>query len=149
MKRILVGYDGSGAAETALAFAGDLAEHYGAELHLIAITQLPEIADDIETEALIERSEPITRKLLTDAARRFPDLRVVTSAQVGHPAEQILRYAAEHAVDHIVLGHRGRSFFDRWLLGSVSRRVVAYADCTVTITRPDTHRQAVSRPDAP
>lgn len=91
----------------------------------------------------------MARKLLTDAARRFPDLWVVTSAQVGHPAEQILRYAAEHAVDHIVLGHRGRSFFDRWLLGSVSRRVVAYADCTVTITRPDAAQGPVSGPDAP
>lgn len=136
MKRILIGFDGSDAAETALAFAGDLAEHYHAELHVITVTQLPEIADDIETEALVERSESIAQDLLGLAAAHFPDLKVATVSQIGHPAEHILRYAEQNDIDHIVLGHRGRSFFDRWLLGSVSRRVVAYAGCTVTITRP-------------
>jgi len=36
----------------------------------------------------------------------------------------------------IVMGHRGKSsFIDRWLLGSISKRVLSYATCTVTIVR--------------
>ncbi len=136
MKRILVGVDGSDPSGTALAFAGDLARRYEAEVHLVTVTVVPEIGDDVETEALLETAEPLAQRLLGNAAAQFRDLQVTTAVLVGHPAEQLLRYAEEHEIDHIVLGHRGRSFFDRWLLGSVSRRGVAYAPCTVTITRP-------------
>ncbi len=52
---------------------------------------------------------------------------------VGHPAEQI--DDETHAVDHIVIGHRGKSFFARWLLGSVSKQVMHYAHCTTTAVR--------------
>lgn len=137
MKRILVGFDGSSAAQTALAFAADLAEHYQAVVHVVAVAQPPEIGDDIETEALIERSESRARERLAKVEAQYPRVAMVTATRVGHPAEQLLRYAEQNAIDHIVLGHRGRSFLDRWLLGSVSRRVVSYADCTVTITRPN------------
>ena len=54
---------------------------------------------------------------------------------VGHPAEQIVHYANEKEVDMIVMGHRGKSLIQRWLLGSVSKRVLSYAHCTVTIVR--------------
>ena len=136
MNRILVGFDGSPSSQIAVDFAADLAAHYGAELHLVSVIQLPEIADDIETEAILERSETAAGELLKSASASLPDIQLVTASKVGHPAEQLLRYADDNDIDHIILGHRGRSFFDRWLLGSVSRRVVAYASCTVTITRP-------------
>jgi nucleotide-binding universal stress UspA family protein len=35
----------------------------------------------------------------------------------------------------IVMGHRGKSMLQRWLLGSVSKRVLSYAPCSVTIVR--------------
>jgi nucleotide-binding universal stress UspA family protein len=54
---------------------------------------------------------------------------------VGHPAEQIVRYAEEHGIDHIVVGRRGQTVFERWLIGSVARQVVAYAHCAVTVVR--------------
>ena len=54
---------------------------------------------------------------------------------VGHPAEQIVRFAEGHDIDHIVVGHRGHTLFERWLIGSVARQVVAYAHCAVTVVR--------------
>ncbi len=45
-------------------------------------------------------------------------------------------YAEGHSIDHIVVGHRGHSLFERWLIGSVARRVIAYAPCAVTVVRP-------------
>ncbi|TMH63229.1 MAG: universal stress protein [Betaproteobacteria bacterium] len=33
------------------------------------------------------------------------------------------------------MGHRGKTFFRRWLLGSVSKQVIHYAHCTTTIVR--------------
>jgi len=54
---------------------------------------------------------------------------------VGHPAGPIVHQAAEREADMIVMGHRGKSRFQRWLLGSVSKRVLSYAPCTVTVVR--------------
>jgi nucleotide-binding universal stress UspA family protein len=34
-----------------------------------------------------------------------------------------------------VLGHRGKSLFERWRLGSVSKQVIHYAHCAVTVVR--------------
>jgi nucleotide-binding universal stress UspA family protein len=53
----------------------------------------------------------------------------------GHPAEQIVHLAELRHVDIVVLGSRGRSKVSRWLLGSVSERVLRYAHCPVTIIR--------------
>lgn len=39
------------------------------------------------------------------------------------------------AVDAIVMGHRGESFIQRWLLGPVAKRVLSYAHCTVMVVR--------------
>jgi nucleotide-binding universal stress UspA family protein len=52
---------------------------------------------------------------------------------VGDPAELMVRYAEEHAIDHIVVGHRGLTPFERWLIGSVARQVIAYTPCTVAV----------------
>jgi nucleotide-binding universal stress UspA family protein len=54
---------------------------------------------------------------------------------VGHPAKQIVRFAEANGIDHIVVGHRGHTLFERWLIGSVARQVIAYAHCAVTVVR--------------
>ncbi|RJP19684.1 MAG: universal stress protein [Candidatus Omnitrophota bacterium] len=33
------------------------------------------------------------------------------------------------------MGHRGKSIVQRWLLGSVSKRVLSYAPCSALIAR--------------
>lgn len=38
-------------------------------------------------------------------------------------------------LSEIVAGHRGRTLFERWLIGSVARQLVAYAICSVTVVR--------------
>jgi serine/threonine protein kinase len=51
------------------------------------------------------------------------------------PAEAILDYARQNPVDQLLIGARRNSLL-RKLLGSVSAKVAAEADCTVTIVRP-------------
>jgi len=55
--------------------------------------------------------------------------------KVGHPAEQIVHFAEEAGADTIVMGHRGENLLQRWLLGSVAKRVISYAHCTVVVVR--------------
>jgi len=135
--RILLGYDGSEAADTAFAFALELARKFDAELHVIAVVRPPEFEDEVETSAVIENSRHHYEKVL-GALRERPAKQPVafrSSLVVGHPAEQIVRYAEEHSIDHIVVGHRGRTLFEHWLIGSVARQVIAYAHCAVTVVR--------------
>ena len=137
MQRILLGYDGSESANHALAFASDLARRYGAELHVLAVARPPEFGDEVETEAMIESGRRQCEKVLEVAKARLSgeSLQADFRVAVGHPAEQIVRDAEAHAIDHIVVGHRGHTLFERWLIGSVARQVIAYAPCAVTVVR--------------
>jgi nucleotide-binding universal stress UspA family protein len=63
------------------------------------------------------------------------NIKIKTDVRVGHPADQIVKYAVENKVDMILMGQKGKSKIEGWLLGSVSRRVAAYAPCTVTIVK--------------
>lgn len=137
MRRILLGYDGSDSARHALDFAVDLGRRFGAELHVLAVARPPEFGGEVETESVIENSrrhyervlEPVKAQLANDS------IKAIFHVAVGHPAEQVVRYAELQGIDHIVVGHRGHTLFERWLIGSVARQVIAYAHCAVTVIR--------------
>lgn len=137
LKKILIAYDGSEAADKAYRHALDLAGKYGADLRVLAVASRPEFAEDVETEAILENAQEHYEK-------QFVSLKEQAAAQgfqprfeiaVGHPAEQIIYHAEEDGVDLIVIGHRGKTFLQRWLLGSVTKRVISYAHCAVLVVR--------------
>ena len=137
MKHILVAFDGSQPAEHAFDFGLALAVKFDAVLHVIAVARPPEMPEDVETEAIIESARDDYQRQFAALEARAAKSGVKASFAVivGHPAEQIVHYAETHGVDHIVLGHRGKSFFARWLIGSVSKQVMHYAHCTTTVVR--------------
>jgi len=53
----------------------------------------------------------------------------------GRPALAITRFARRHACDLIVIGCRGLTEFHSFLLGSVSRRVLTEAPCSVLVIK--------------
>ena len=53
----------------------------------------------------------------------------------GHPVEVITRFAQQREVDLIVIGSRGLSGVESFLLGSVSEGVLHHAHCPVLIVR--------------
>jgi nucleotide-binding universal stress UspA family protein len=136
LTKILVGYDGSDAARAAFDFALDLAARYGARLHVVSVARPPDIGEDVETEAIIEGARQHFAKAMKGLKSVVGEVPTHFEIKVGHPAEQLVLYAEGHGIDHIVVGHRGHSLFERWLIGSVARRVIAYAHCGVTVVRP-------------
>lgn len=58
-----------------------------------------------------------------------------TAVETGRPARTIVRYAADHDVDHVVIGSHGRTGVSRVLLGSVAESVVRRAGVPVTVVR--------------
>jgi nucleotide-binding universal stress UspA family protein len=65
------------------------------------------------------------------------DAGLVATADVrdGDPGTQIVAAAREEAADLIVMGSRGRTRLTSVLLGSVSRKVLSHASCSVLIVR--------------
>jgi nucleotide-binding universal stress UspA family protein len=53
----------------------------------------------------------------------------------GDAATEIIDYARQHDVDLIVSGSRGLNPVSGWLLGSVSRKLVHYAGCSVLVVK--------------
>jgi nucleotide-binding universal stress UspA family protein len=136
-RKILVGYDGSAQGKKAFDTALNLAARDGAELHVLSVVRTLDVADDVETEAVIENSMKYHREMMEPLMREVRDRKVDGrfDVVVGHPAEQIIYRSDEVKADLIVVGGRGRSKFVRLLLGSISRDVVQHADRPVLVVR--------------
>lgn len=137
ISRILVAYDGSGSADKAFSFALDLAKKYRATLLVVAVVRPPDFAEDVETGAIIENSQSHYRRLLSrlEPEARNAGIQAKFEVAVGHPVEQIISHAEKSRSDLIVMGHRGKAFFERLRLGSTSKQVIHYAHCAVTVVR--------------
>jgi nucleotide-binding universal stress UspA family protein len=138
MKRILIGYDGSTSADKAFSLGLDLAEKYACEVHVLSVARPPDYDGDVQTEAEIENSRQhfleILKPLQATAAQKTIGA-VDFEVAVGHPAEQIVRHAEAWNADLVIVGHRGHTFVERWLTGSVAKRVVDHAPCAVLVAR--------------
>lgn len=137
IRKLLIGYDGSDSAKLAFESGLELARQFGAEIHVVAVARPPEYGTEVESEAILETSRRHYEQVLQPLKKRLAHdgLAATMEVVVGHPAEQIVRYAEAHGIDHIVVDHRGHTLFERWLIGSVARQVIAYAHCSVTVVR--------------
>jgi nucleotide-binding universal stress UspA family protein len=136
-KKIMVGFDGSQSSQKAFRYALAMAKQNNGLLWVVSVVQLPEPATMVETDAVLDsarESYELLFKPLRDEAKSA-GVTLETEVVVGHPDEQIVRKAKELNVDLVVVGHRGMSRIEEWLLGSVSKRVSSYAHCAVTIVR--------------
>jgi nucleotide-binding universal stress UspA family protein len=85
-----------------------------------------------------ERKENETgRKLLERSMQKLIDAGFTAEplCQAGNPAEEIMNVAAKHQADLIVMGAKGLTAIDRFLLGSVSTRVMQHARASVLVVR--------------
>ncbi|MFC4542908.1 universal stress protein [Halosolutus amylolyticus] len=122
--RILVPTDGSGPANAALEYAGEIAAAEDVTVHVLHVID-PD-ADPADVETPLESS----RKWAGDAGAP-----VIDEIHTGEPRDAILEYAATRDVDAIVMGTRGRSGVGRLLLGSVTEGVVRDAEVPVLVVR--------------
>ncbi|SIT51919.1 Universal stress protein family [Paraburkholderia piptadeniae] len=138
MQNVLVGYDGSPSARHAVTFAVDLAKRFDARLHVLVVARAPDWgAIELERKEMIDYELRHANEVLDDIKAKLASSgdQAEFDLVVGQPAKEIVLYAEQHGIDHLVVGHRGHTPFDRWLIGSVARQVLAYAPCAVTIVR--------------
>ncbi|MFA9502523.1 universal stress protein [Natrinema sp. H-ect1] len=93
-----------------------------------AMANYDEIQDHHE-----ERAENILETAREQAADH--GLEIETDHVVGGVSRTIVDYAAEHDMDHIVIGSHGRTGASRILLGSVAETVARRSPVPVTIVR--------------
>lgn len=137
-KKILLPLDGSVLAEEALPYAIGQAQRFGARLILLKVipplleARSPQMEAAVAAEVVKELT-PVAEKVR--AASIVVDIVSIEGGGGVGPAPEIVRYAAQHAIDLIVMSTRGRGGFNRWVLGSTADGVVRKASMPVLLVR--------------
>ncbi len=138
---VLVPLDGSPLAREAFAHALETFDCQVTVLNVVTPLDadmseggLLEPDDDRLAEAR-ERAQGLIERASDEAASQ--DREIETAVSTGDPAETILEYVDDHAVDHVVMGGHGGEGGEltRRLLGTVATTVVSEAPVTVTVVR--------------
>ncbi|PHQ38668.1 universal stress protein UspA [Halorubrum persicum] len=137
--RILFPTDGSDGATAAFDHVLDLAADHDATVHVLNVADtthdsVTQIGGDV-VDVLEREGEEIVEAAADRAADR--GVEAVTEVLQGGVAETIAAYAGEYGVDLVVMPTRGRTGFDRLLLGSTTERVVRESTVPVLSIRPD------------
>lgn len=135
--RILIPTDGSTEAEDALEHTVELAAAFDAMVHGLYVVDTERYGDIGHFEPFEERLTKLGREALATVERTASahDVEVVTELRTGTVHREINDYCAEHDIDVVVMGPRGRSKLDRLLVGSVTERVVRTADRPVIVSQ--------------
>lgn len=133
-ERVLVPTDGSKAAAAALDAGIDLSLATGSALHVVHVVDLGVVWGDVDVGMILDALEESGQRALDRAIERAEAAGVSTVASSllqGSPHRAILDYADDRDVDCVVVGTHGRTGIDRYLLGSVTERVVRLSDIPV------------------
>jgi nucleotide-binding universal stress UspA family protein len=144
---ILLAIDGSDSATEALRFLTEFPLPENTRVTLITVVD----RDVFELEAAKQLGEQELqilhdtegavkdegRQLLEREAKQLRALGIETvlELRIGDPAEEILHAAQELSADLVVVGSKGMTSIERFLIGSVSDRILKHAPCSVLIAR--------------
>lgn len=129
--KILVGYDGSNAADAALDFASIHAQAFSADVVLITSLEGSKVSYGITMEE--------AKNKLSIVGKRLMDKGIPVETQIlsrGFQAgEDIVKFSREENVDLIYIGIKKRSKMDKILFGSNAQFVILNAACPVVTVK--------------
>jgi nucleotide-binding universal stress UspA family protein len=151
-RSILVPIDKSGYKDKIIQHAVKLAKALGSEIIVIHITNATFVNRGTDRAASTqEGNEKIYKEAYDDAIKTQAEkivgeaqlmgekegVRVVTEVLNDvHPvAEVIIEYAKKKNVDLILLGTKGLTGLEKFVLGSIASQVISYAHCPVLAVR--------------
>ena len=145
----IVPVDGSKSALVAVRHAAGLASATGASIHLLHVfpntpREIPGVGGSMAElagvgpfadESFAELGRESAERAFKQARKEIGDdsIEVVNVRRGGDPATAINAYSRELGEAEIVMGRRGLSRLEAFVMGSVSRRVVHGAFCPVTV----------------
>jgi len=144
LENLLVPTDGSGPAQRAGYKAIDLAKVFSAKLNLLSVVEVEPIAFESEVPQLMETLEKFVesqRKALASAQEtlakkcELEGISCFSSIEDGVPHEKIIEFSAKKGIDLIVMGSYGKSGIKKFLLGSVTEKVVGLSEVPVLVVK--------------
>ncbi len=138
MKRILMAHDGSKSSEKALKKAFQIAEIFGSSLTVLSV--IPELylteLMEVDRTRILDTMTKETREMMEKIKAKSKHLKSLkTVIEQGDPADEILKTAEKIKADVIITGSHGRHGAQRFLLGSVSSKIVDHAECDVLVVK--------------
>lgn len=136
---ILVAHDGSEQAEKALQRAAVIASLSQSQLIVLSVVPdlcMMEISDDdckSMYKIMTEESEKRLAAVKDDLIKKGVEME--TAVLFGNAADIIISTCAGRKIDLVVVGSHGRHGARKFLLGSVSSRVVDHAPCDVLVVK--------------
>ena len=140
-RKILVPLDGSKTAESALPYARVLAERLSAAVELLAVIDAAEMTTSVSAaqtalaNSVRERASGMLDQYLRQIAKSFPRVHARCRVEEGAPAEVIIGAANADKETLIIMASHGRSGIHRWLLGSVTEKVLRGAGNPLLVIR--------------
>lgn len=142
--QVVLPVDGSPLAEQVVPHAVSLAKALGVGISVVRVTPSP--ADyyyftDFAAAPVVDFSEEVdadARGYLREMAQRLRDEGVAAVEEVllhGHPASALVDLVQERPNSLVTITTHGRSGITRWVLGSVTDRVVSHATVPVLVLR--------------
>ena len=128
--RMLIPLDGSKTAEDVLPYARRLAADARVAVELLGVVEMAEIAEDIASNqaayagALVREAVRNSTEYLEKLAQTFHNGKVRCNVQQGRPEDIIIAAASADRATLIAMATHGRSGVTRWLLGSVTEKVL-------------------------
>jgi nucleotide-binding universal stress UspA family protein len=133
--RVVLAYDGSDGAKRALAVVLELAGPEDA-VTVVGVAEGIPLFGHAGSLPTPEQEGECERRLAEAAAElAAKGIPHTTASRSGDPATAILEIAEQEDPDLVVLGTRGLSTAERWLVGSVSTKVLHHARCSVLVAR--------------
>jgi nucleotide-binding universal stress UspA family protein len=140
---VTVAIDGSETAAHALSTAIEITRAFRSELSVVAVAPYTPVYvlpnEPFVAPPIPESSVPKYRELVDAAVRTAKAAgvdRVTGTCLEGVVVDELLAWLESHPTDLLVVGSRGLSTAQRFLLGSVSTGLVTRAPCPVLVVRP-------------
>ena len=133
--KILVPYDGSSPAKNAVTEAIGLAKKFDGSIAMLHVhwdigSTTAYDGTEVRDQVSIKLFEDVETELKGSGVKY-----VLHSENDPNPPDVILSTAKREKIDAIVMGSRGIGGARAWLLGSVSSKVAAEAQCPVIIVK--------------
>lgn len=140
--QILYPTDGSEPAESVLDYSLRIASEHEATIHILNVADTNQDSLTRIQGEVIDVLEREGEKIVNEAAQRATDrgISVVSEVRQGTPSTSIVEYSQQFDIDLIVMPTHGRSGLKRFLIGSVTERVINTAEAPVITVNPDRDR---------
>ncbi len=136
--KILLPVDFSGRCEGAARYAHALAGRFGSEVILAHVLPPPhyefsalEVGGSVLNELFANRVAQVRTELDSYLSRELLDVKVRRVLLEGDPARRLVEFAHDEKVSLIMMPTHGYGSFRRFILGSVTAKVLHDADCPV------------------